>query len=133
MLKEYTIIGKLNLKLIDRYKNKVITDEVILTHERLNKHILIYHPKDYKELKRYIKIIIEKPDYIIEDTTNTDTLILLKNIVTINKKARIVIKLATQLNNKPYTKNSIITLMRQREKSYLQTLKNKGRIIYAKN
>jgi len=133
LLKEYTIIGKLNLKLIDRYKNKVITDEVILTHERLNKHILIYHPKDYKELKRYIKIIIEKPDYIIEDTTNTDTLILLKNIVTINKKARIVIKLATQLNNKPYTKNSIITLMRQREKSYLQTLKNKGRIIYAKN
>ena len=132
-MKKYTIIGKLNVKLIGEYKTKIITNDVILTHERLNRHLLVYHSKDYKELKDYIQTIIEEPDYIIEDTLNIDTLIFLKNIEEINKKARVVIRLATKLNNKPYTKNSIITLMRQRDKSYLQTLKNKGKIIFVKN
>ena len=131
-MKEYKFVGKLNLKLIAKYKNKINTDEVILTHERLE-HIYSYHSKDYEELKDYIKSIIEEPDYIIEDTANKDTLILLKNIIDINKKARIVIKLATEIDNKLYTKNSIITLMRQRDKSYLQTLNNKGKIIFDKN
>ena len=131
-LEEYEIIGKLNLKLIRKYKTKVITDEVILTYERLH-HLLSYHSKDYEELKDYIQDIIEEPDYILEDVANKDTLIFLKNIIEINKKARIVIKLAIKIANEPYTKNSIITLMRQRDKSYLQTLKNKGKIIFVKN
>ena len=35
-------------------------------------------------------------------------------------------------NDKMYNKNSIITLMRQRDKSWEQTLKNRGKIIYKK-
>ena len=132
-MKDYTIIGKLNLKSIGNYRTKIVTDDVILTNERLNEHILVYHSKDYEELKDYLKIIVEEPDYVLEDISSLNTLILLKNINEVDKQARVVIKLATEPYNEPYTKNSIITLMRQRSKSYLQTLKNKGKIIFAKN
>ena len=127
-MNEYTNIGKIDIKKIGKYKKKIITTELILTQERLNHHIYKYHEKEYIEIKNYIKYIIDNPDYILEDNKNIDTLIYLKHIEEINKKARVVIKLATNKNNK----NSIITIMRQRDKSWEQTLKNRGTIIYKK-
>lgn len=131
-MNEYTNIGKIDIKKIGKYKKKIITTELILTQERLNHHIYKYHEKEYIEIKNYIKYIIDNPDYILEDNKNIDTLIYLKHIEEINKKARVVIKLATNKNDKIYNKNSIITIMRQRDKSWEQTLKNRGTIIYKK-
>jgi hypothetical protein len=131
-MNEYTNIGKIDIKKIGKYKKKIITTELILTQERLNHHIYKYHEKEYIEIKSYIKYIIDNPDYILEDNKNIDTLIYLKHIEEINKKARVVIKLATNKNDKIYNKNSIITIMRQRDKSWEQTLKNRGTIIYKK-
>ena len=127
-MNEYTNIGKIDIKKIGKYKKKIITTELILTQERLNHHIYKYHEKEYIEIKNYIKYIIDNPDYILEDNKNIDTLIYLKHIEEINKKARVVIKLATNKNDKI----SIITIMRQRDKSWEQTLKNRGTIIYKK-
>lgn len=96
----------------------------------------IFYYKEYSKieniLKKYIKNIIEEPDIVLEDNSHLDTLIFLKHILEINKKARVVVKLATDKNHERYTKNSIITLMRQRNKSWEQTIKNKGKIIYSK-
>ena len=131
-MNEYTNIGKIDIKKIGKYKKKIITTELILTQERLNHHIYKYHEKEYIEIKNYIKYIIDNPDYILEDNKNIDTLIYLKHIEEINKKARVVINLATNKNDKIYNKNSIITIMRQRDKSWEQTLKNRGTIIYKK-
>ncbi len=131
-MNEYTNIGKIDIKKIGKYKKKIITTELILTQERLNHHIYKYHEKEYIEIKSYIKYIIDNPDYILEDNKNIDTLIYLKHIEEINKKARVVIKLATNKNDKIYNKNSIITIMRQRDKSWEQTIKNRGTIIYKK-
>ena len=131
-MNEYTNIGKIDIKKIGKYKKKIITTELILTQERLNHHIYKYHEKEYIETKSYIKYIIDNPDYILEDNKNIDTLIYLKHIEEINKKARVVIKLATNKNDKIYNKNSIITIMRQRDKSWEQTIKNRGTIIYKK-
>ncbi len=131
-MEQYANICKIDLEKIEKYKRKVITTDTILTYERLNNHIYIYHKKEYEQLKEYISEIIEDPDYILEDNTHIDTLIYLKHIEVIDKKARIVIKLATNSNDKVYNKNSIITIMRQREKSWQQTLKNRGRIIFQK-
>ena len=130
-MKEYKYIGKIK---VDNFKNsniKLLTDEVILTNERLNCHILKYHLNEYKEIEVYLTECIEEPDYILIDNSHKDTLIFLKDIKEINKKARIVIKLAT--DKIKYNKNSIITLMRQRDKSWEQTLKNRGTVIFDKN
>ena len=120
ILGEYINIGKINIGNIGNigdYKHKIITNELILTYERLNKHILLYHQNEYYQLQNYIESIITYPDIVLKE---------------IDKKARIVIKLSTDYNEKVYNKNSIITIMRQRDKSWEQTLKNKGKIIFQK-
>lgn len=93
---------------------------------------MAYHKDEYYEIEKYVRDIIENPDIIIDDNAHIDTLIHLKHIKQINKKARIVIKLATNFEEENYTKNSVITIMRQRDKSWEQTIKNKGEIIYHK-
>ena len=131
-MKKYIIIGKIDKNKIGNYKYKIITKTVILTYERLNNHILKYHENEYNQVKKYIKDIIEKPDIILEEYKRKDTMIFLKHIKQIDKKVRIVIKLATNKEERVYNKNSIITIMRQRDKSWEQTIKNKGKIIYLK-
>ena len=114
----YISVGKINKNQVGNYKEKIITEDVILTQERLNTHILVYHREEY---------------YQIKDNSHIDTLIYLKHIQEIDKRARIVIKLATNRNEATYTKNSIITIMRQRDKSWEQTIKNRGRILFQKD
>ena len=126
------VIGKLNINKLDGYKDKLITNKVILTKERLNEHILVKHKKDYEKLGRYLKNIVETPDYIIEDNKHKDTIILLKNIKEINQKGRVVIKLAL-LEDDVHIKNSIITLMKLNERTWRQTIINRGKILWQKN
>lgn len=52
MNKEYINIGNINQ--IGKYKDKITTDEVILTYERIEKHIIEYHKEEYYQLKNYI-------------------------------------------------------------------------------
>ena len=131
-MKKYINIGKINKEMIGEYKDKIITEQVILTYERLENHVLVYHKKEYEQIEGYIRKIIESPDIVLEDSAHEDTLIFLKHIFEINKKARVVVKLATNKEDEIYNKNSIITIMRQRNKSWEQTLKNKGKIIFTK-
>lgn len=56
-------ITNLDRKKLGEYESKLITEEVILTDERLYEHILLYHEDEYKQLRPYIKNIIENPDY----------------------------------------------------------------------
>ncbi len=78
-------IGKLNSKILGKYTDICLTDEVILTNERLYEHILIKHRKDYEMLYSYLKDIVENPDIVIEDNKKENTLILLKNISNVQK------------------------------------------------
>lgn len=122
-------VANLDEKKLGKYKEELITREVILTDERLNEHILIRHKKEYNELKTYIKDIIEKPDYIIEDNRHKETLIYLKYIKDIDKNGRIVVKLAIRTDEE-HCKNSIITLMQLNERTLKQTITNRGKIIW---
>ena len=131
-MQEYINIGKIDKNKIGIYKYKIVTDILILTYERLNNHILKYHNEEYNQVKDYLKEIIENPDIILKEYKQEDTLIYLKHIKQIDKKVRVVIKLATNKKEKIYNKNSIITIMRQRDKSWEQTIKNKGEVIYSK-
>lgn len=122
-------IANLDKKKLGVYENKLITEEVILTEERLYEHILLYHEEEYKQLKPYIKGIIENPDYIIEDNRHEDTLIYLKQVNEIEKNGRVVIKLALG-QDEDHNKNSIITLMKLNKRTWNQTIKNRGKIIW---
>lgn len=124
-------ITNLDKNKLGAYGELLITEEVVLTDERLNEHILIYHEKEYKELKPYIKSIIERPDYIIEDNKHEDTMIYLKEIEEIEKNGRVVIKLALGKDIK-HSKNSIITLMKLNKRTWRQTINNRGKIIWKK-
>ena len=68
-------ICKINKNLLGKYKKSIITRDVILTRERLENHILIYHKKDYEQLVPYLKDIINKPDFIIDDNRHKNTII----------------------------------------------------------
>ncbi len=122
-------ITNLDRKKLGIYESKLITEEVILTDERLYKHILLFHEEEYKQLKPYIKSIIEEPDYIVEDNRNEDTMIYLKEISDIGKNGRVVVKLALG-KDKTHNKNSIITLMKLNKRTWNQTIKNRGNIIW---
>ena len=124
-------ITNLDRKKLGAYENKLITEEVILTDERLYEHILLYHEEEYKQLRPYIKSIIENPDYIVEDNRHEDTMIYLKQIDDLEKNGRVVIKLALG-QDKEHNKNSIITLMKLNKRTWNQTIRNRGKIILKK-
>lgn len=122
-------IGNLDPHKLGEYEQTIITNEVILTEERLNEHILVYHKLEYEQLKPYIKYIIELPDMIIKDNRHEDTMIYLKNIKEIEKNGRVVIELALGKDTE-HSKNSIITLMKLNERTWKQTIKNRGSIVW---
>lgn len=124
-------ITNLDKKKLGIYEKKIITEEVILTDERLYEHILLFHEEEYKQLRRYIKNIIEDPDYIVEDNRHEDTMIYLKQIEEISKNGRVVIKLALG-KDEEHSKNSIITLMKLNKRTWKQTIRNRGKIIWKK-
>ncbi len=118
-------ITKLDRNKLGEYGKMLITEEVILTDERLYEHILLFHEDEYKQLRPYIKNIIENPDYIVEDNRHMDTMIYLKQVKEIEKNGRVVIKLALG-QDKEHNKNSIITMMKLNKRTWKQTIKNRG-------
>lgn len=119
-------IGKIDRNKIGIYKNKIVTDDVILSDERI-KHIKEHHPGDYEKYAKYISRIIDNPDYILVDNKNTDTLLFLKRIEEEQKNVQIVIKLNTnKLNYR--IKNSILTLWKIKDSTYKQLIRNKENI-----
>ena len=122
-------ITKLDRNKLGEYGKMLITEEVKLTDERLYEHILLFHEDEYKQLRPYIKNIIENPDYIVEDNRHMDTMIYLKQVKEIEKNGRVVIKLALG-QDKEHNKNSIITMMKLNKRTWKQTIKNRGKIIW---
>lgn len=89
-------IGKLNKEKLGIYKNLIVTEDVIITEERI-KHIKEHHPGDYETYNKYLSIIIKNPDYIINDNKNINTILLLKSIYNNKGNIQIVLKLNTNI------------------------------------
>lgn len=92
-------IGKLDKEKLGEYKDKIITQEVIITNERIC-HIQKRHPGDYEKYMDYLPNIIEYPDYILKDKNNENTILVLKRILKNNENIQIVLKLQTNKNEK---------------------------------
>lgn len=118
-------IGKIDLNKIGKYKDKVVTDEVVLTEER-RIHILGNHINDYEKIMKNINKVILNPREILEDHKNINTLLFIDKIEENN--LNVIIKLST-VNNEKHPKNSVMTAWIIRE-SNLKKLRKKNKIVY---
>ena len=116
-------IGELDKEKLGSYSEKIITNEVILTSERI-KHIKEHHPGDYEKYGKYISEIIKNPDYILEDSKNFDIVLYMKTIMDDKKNIQIVIRLNTN-KTEIKKKNSILTLWKIKNSTYNQLIRNK--------
>lgn len=118
-------IGKIDLNKIGKYKNKIATDEAILTDER-KRHILNNHVNDYEKIIKNISRVILNPREILEDHKNNSTLLFIDKLEKNN--LNVIIKLST-INNDKHPKNSVMTAWIIRD-SNLKKLRKKNKIIY---
>ncbi len=116
-------IGKIDKEKLGKYKHEVITEYVIITNERIE-HIKEHHPGNYEEYSKYLKDIIENPDYVLEDNKNKDTILFLKTIKEKTKNIQIVVRLNTNKEEKS-KQNSILTFWKIKNSTYRQLIRNK--------
>lgn len=122
------IIGKIDINIYKCITDDIITDEVIITEERID-HIKKHHPNDYERFSKYFKDIVQSPDYIVL-ANRPQTAIILKEINENGIKFKTALRLITSTDNKSF-KNSIITFMKIDDKEWNRLLKNK-KILYKK-
>lgn len=99
-------VGKIDRTIYSCVTEDIITNKVVLTKNRI-KHVKDKHGNDYKNLKRYLKKVVEKPDYILEDK-RPYTAVILKRVG--EHRLLLALRIATHLD-KNY-KNSIITFFK---------------------
>lgn len=63
--RQCNVVGKIDQEIYQCITNDIVTDEVIITDERIE-HIKERHPNDYERFCSYIPEMISNPDYIIE-------------------------------------------------------------------
>lgn len=115
-------IGKIDKKLYRCVTEHIVTDDVIITDERIE-HIKNRHPGDFEQYARYIADIISTPDYILE-SDRPNTAFLLKQIEENDEKFELILKLKVYDDPQEY-KNSVITFLRVKTKKWRKYLRNK--------
>ena len=115
-------IGKIDRKKFREISKDITTDDVILTDKQVE-HIKERHPNDYELYFKFIKEIVENPDYIIKDT-KPNTGFLFKTFLKEDKRFQLILRLHTRDDVAGY-KNSIITFLKINTKKYNQYLRNK--------
>lgn len=122
------IIGKIDRNIYKCISDDIITDDVIITDERIN-HIKERHPIDYERYYGYMRQVVENPDYIINGNKPNSALIL-KEFSSGEEQFKTILRLITSKDDINF-KNSIITFMKINNKEWERLLKNKE-ILYKK-
>ena len=126
-MSKYTILGKIEKSIFYKEFGKIITDEIIITNERID-HIKSHHLEDYELFEKYSIKTIQNPDEIIKDMKNEGTVFFIKNLE--NTNLNIVIRLVLQTDNSKL-KNSVMTFYRIRQKNLVK-LEKKNKVLYKK-
>ncbi len=129
--KDVQYIGKIDKNKIGNFRNKITTENVVLTNERLT-HIKEHHP-DLKDKEiNYIQDVLNSPDYVFNDRKNENTVLLVKEIKENDKKYRMVLKLSTNADStNKNIQNSVISFWNIGEKKLKQYIRNEE-ILYKK-
>ena len=120
-------IGNLDIEIYKCVTEDIITDEVIITDERIT-HIKERHPNDYEKYCNYLKEAILHPEYIIEANKPNSALVLKSFFDDEKREFKTVVRLITSTDDIGY-KNSVITFMKINEKEWIRLLRNK-KILY---
>ena len=124
---KYQYIGKLNTEFLEVEFGKLATDELILTDER-DDHIKERHDRDYNLFHQWVNDIIKRPDTVLKDSKNQNTVFYIKYIE--ETHLNIVIRLSLEIEN-TNRKNSIITSYQLGAKT-LKRLKKNNKTLYNK-
>ena len=124
---KYQYIGKLNTEFLEVEFGKLTTDELILTDER-DDHIKERHDRDYNLFHQCVYDIIKRPDTVLKDSKNQNTVFYIKYIE--ETHLNIVIRLSLEIEN-TNRKNSIITSYQLGAKT-LKRLKKNNKTLYNK-
>ena len=119
-------VGKIDREIYKCVTNDIVTDEVIITDERIA-HIKEHHPGDYEAYFKYADEILKHPDYILE-ANKPNTAFILKRIIENGQECQMILRLKT--SNEPVDyKNSILTFLKIDEKRFHRYLRTK-KILY---
>jgi len=121
-------IGKIDKNIYSCVTKDIVTDEVIITDERIA-HIKERHPNDYEFYSQCLTDAISNPDYILEGNL-PNTAFILKSTKIEDKNAQLILRLVTS-EDSPQLKNSIITFLVVSDKKWNKYLRNK-KILYKK-
>ena len=119
-------IGKIDINIYNCITSDIITDDVIITNERIQ-HIKERHPNDFEMYCKYMSDIVQQPEYIIE-ANKPNTALVLKSFSFGGEQFKTILRLVTSIDDKNY-KNSVITFMKIDEKEWNRLIKNK-KILY---
>ncbi len=120
------LVGKINKEIYKCITSDVVTDEVIITDERI-RHIKERHGSDYKMAIGFMTEAIRTPDYILKDG-RPNTGLIIKSLYEDN--IQVVLRIHTSKDETGY-KNSIISCWRISERRLQNYLRNKE-ILYKK-
>ena len=124
-------IGKIDLDIYKCVTEDIITDEVILTDERMG-HIIDRRGQEfYDKFHGLLGTVLSDPDYIFKDDV-PNTAIVCKRFVEHEKTVNIVLRLVVEGDNPNY-KNSILTIIGENNRRFEQRLRNNTPIYVKKN
>ncbi len=114
-------VGRINRDIYKCITEDIVTDEVIITDERID-HIIQRRGKEFYETygAKFSDIVID-PDYIFADKENTA--LACKRFEKDGKYVNVVVRLVVS-SDSPTFKNSIITAVGESEKRFKQRLRN---------
>ena len=104
-MSEIRNLGKINIKILEKEFEKIQTDEIIVTNERID-HIKERHPEDYNLFEKYGKESVSSPDLIIKDVKNKSTVFMIKKLPETN--LNVVVRVVLETDNSKW-KNSVMT------------------------
>lgn len=115
-------VGKINREIYKCIAAEIMTDEVIITDERIG-HIRERRGADFLEkYERYFPLILSDPDYIFPDD-RANTAIVCKVIGEGDGAVNLILRLVVEGDDPSY-KNSILTAIRENSQRFAQRLRN---------
>lgn len=114
-------VGKIDREIYKCITEDIVTDEVVITNERIQ-HIIDRRGKEFYDRygDKFINIL-QEPDFIFKDKENTA--LVCKEFEIDNKYVNLALRLVVSTDNPEY-KNSIITAVGESTKRFRQRLRN---------
>lgn len=125
-VKDVHYVGKINKDIYSCVTKDIVTDEVIITDERIQ-HIKERHPNDFERYSEYISNMIDQPEYILE-SEKENTAVILREFEKDNEKFKLILKIKTKYDPENY-RNSVISFWKVGETTWKKLLRNK-KILY---